>query len=82
MNLAEAPEGGPSHALLEQRLHPYLLGLPHALPPGLFAARPASLEALAPSPSPPGGVCAEQDEIEYAQVQQSLTSPHADAGAV
>lgn len=58
-----APEGGPSHAPLEQHHYPYLAGLPHALPPGLFAARPASLEALDPFPSAPRGRGTQQDEI-------------------
>lgn len=45
----------PSKPLLVKHLHPYLAGSPHALRPGLFAVHPVSLEALAPSPSLPGG---------------------------
>lgn len=55
---------GPPTSSLEQHLHPYLAGLPLALPPGLFAAPPVSLEALVPSPSPPGGGGAEAGETE------------------
>lgn len=83
VNLADGARRRPAHTLPKAQLHPYLAGLPHARLPELSAARPVSLEALAPSPSPPGGGGAKRDETEQVQVQvqQSLLTHPLPPGA-
>lgn len=75
MHLADGTKESAPTPSPGQPLHPYPAGLPHVLPPGLCVAPPVSLEALVPSPSPPGGGGAELDETEWVQVHQSLTYP-------